>query len=239
MWSGIKHAVKRAFPWLPRAHGEMVSEARTVKMALSTRELWTGYGQPFNGQRHRLQTIRRLIAAYEPDVFVETGTFLGHTTRFFLGQGVPVWTVEVKRRFYLSARVRLGVADHLTMVRGSSPEVLQRLRAEAFERPFFYLDAHWWSSLPLANELREIAAGWDNALVVIDDCVVPGDAGYSYDTYGGTPLMAENLPIADKMIIGYPTEPSDTETGARRGTLYIAQGEAAAQAFERSGSIRR
>jgi hypothetical protein len=41
------------------------------------------------------------------------------------------------------------------------------------------------------------------------------------------------------MVIGYPAEPSEAETGARRGTLYIAHGKLAAKALDRSGSIRR
>ncbi len=150
-----------------------------------------------------------------------------------------MWTVEVNRSFYLSARVRLGFAEGLTMIRGNSPGVMRRLRSEGFERPFFYLDAHWWSTLPLAEELREIASGWNEALIVIDDCKVPGDEGYAYETHAGVDLAAENLPIAESMVIGYPAEPSEGETGARRGTLYIAQGELAAQALECSGSIRR
>jgi hypothetical protein len=235
----IKGPLRWAYLKFDRLHRELRFELRTLRSAtFAPDEVWAGYGQPFNSQRRRLQTIQGLIAAYEPDVFIETGTFMGHTTRFFLGQGVPVWTVEAKRAFYLSARVRLGIAEGLTMVRGNSPEVVRRLRSEGFERPFFYLDAHWWSALPLAQELREIAAGWSDAMIVIDDCKVPGDEGYSYDTHAGIAVAAENLPITEAMVIGYPAEPSQSETGARRGTLYVAHGELAAHALDTSASIR-
>ena len=222
-----------------RAYLAARAEAGMLRSALITKDVWPGYGKPFNGQRNRLQTIRQLITAYEPDVFAETGTFLGHTTRFFLGQGVPVWTIEAKLATYLIARARLGVGEDLTFLRGNSPELVRRLRAMGFHRPFFYLDAHWWSELPLAEELREIAAGWDNAVIVIDDCQVPDDDGYGFDTYLGAPLSAERLPFSDDMVIGYPAEPSDTEVGARRGALYIAHGTVAARALDGVTSIRR
>ena len=235
MSARLKPAVLRIYD----LRRELRFEARMLRSAIFTQEgPWPGYGLPFNGQRRRLQTIRQLIADYEPDVFLETGTFLGHTTRFFLGQGVPVWTVEVKRSFYASARLRLGVAEGLRMIRGNSPAAVRRLSREGFERPFFYLDAHWWSALPLAEELSEIAASWNEALIVIDDCKVPGDEGYAYETHAGVGLAADNLPIVEGMVIGYPAEPSEDETGARRGTLYIAHGQLAAQVLERSGSIR-
>ena len=240
----MRHAIRAHLkPALVRLSGEyreLRFELRTLRSALfSPNGPWEGYGLPFNGQLRRIQTIRRLIEEYEPDVFLETGTFLGHTTRFFLGQGVPVWTVELKWSYYLAARVRLGVAPDLTMIRGRSPEAVRRLGSEGFERPFFYLDAHWWSALPLAEELGEIATGWRQALIVIDDSKVPGDQGYAYDVHAGVELAAENLPIAEQMVIGYPAEPSEEETGARRGTLYIAQGDHAVDALDRSGGIKR
>lgn len=103
--------------------------------------------------------------------------------------------------------------------------------------------------MPLVEELRLIDAGWDDALIVIDDCQVPGDAGYTYDVRsgvisgvassdGGVTLAAENLPIATGALVGYPAEPSESETGARRGTLYIAQGERARAALRSTDSIR-
>ena len=211
-----------------------------LKLALfidGNAEPW--YGEPFNGQRQRLQAVRRMIAAYEPDVFVETGTFLGHTTRFFLGQGAPVWTVEANRIYYLSARIRLGFAHDLTMARANSPDVVARLAREGFRRPFFYLDAHWWSHLPLEQELRAIADGWRDALIVIDDCAVPGDAGYKYDAYDGVSLAAENLDIPRAMVAGYPIEPSETETGARRGALYLAHGDRAIDVLDQVSTFRR
>ena len=49
-----------------------------------------------------MRAVRALINEFEPDALIETGTFIGSTTRFFAGNGVPVYTVELKRSFCYS-----------------------------------------------------------------------------------------------------------------------------------------
>jgi hypothetical protein len=193
---------------------------------------WPGFGEPFNGQHVRLKTVRSLIDAFEPDAFVETGTFLGFTTRFFSGNGIPVHTVEVKPSFYLGARVSLGWQRDVNLMRSSSPEALAQLtRVPSFRRPLAYLDAHWWNDLPLQAEVDQLFGACDEVVIVVDDCQVPGDEGYGYDHFLGTPLSADLLELPDDAVVAYPAAPAADETGSRRGTLYIARGDDATTAF--------
>jgi predicted O-methyltransferase YrrM len=195
---------------------------------------WPGFGEPFNGQQLRLKTVRALIDEFEPDAFVETGTFLGFTTRFFSGNGLPVHTVEVKPSFYLAAKVALGWQKDVNLIRNSSPDALAELvRARTFARPLAYLDAHWWNDLPLQSEVDQLLDACAEAVIVVDDCVVPGDEGYGYDHFLGTPLSVELLDLPDDALVAYPAGPATSETGSRRGTLYIARGEDAVAAFRR------
>lgn len=193
---------------------------------------WPGFGQAFNGQAVRLRTVRALINHFEPDAFVETGTFLGFTTRFFAGNNVPVYTVEVDRSFYLAARLRLAGAPEVNVIRGNSREAIADLASERpFDRPFAYLDAHWWDDLPLHDETSLLIGTWDEGLIVIDDVHIPGDEGYGFDWHHDRPLSLEMLALPEHVLAAYPGVPSVEETGARRGTLYLGWGESGRRAL--------
>jgi hypothetical protein len=196
---------------------------RNLVRARSTGSAYAG--KPFNGQQRRLEVARALIGEYKPDGFLETGTFMGDTTRFFLGNGVPVYTAEVKRSFRLLARLRLGWHEDLRLVGADSLEALEQFARVGFQRPMVYLDAHWWGHWPVVEEVDAIRR-WPQALVLIDDFKVPGDPGYKHDTYHGVEL-AIDLVNLDGMEAAYPAAPSSQETGVRSGALFIAKGESA------------
>ena len=233
--SALYRALKRLDrPAFVRARLAVHQEAHTLSLALPGRRdgLWPGFGEPFNGQRARLAAVRRLIALQHPDVFLETGTFFGFTTRFFLGQGAPVYTVEIKRSYHAIARLRLGWgAPELRLRRGHSLSAIAELRAGGFARPFVYLDAHWWDDLPLAQEVDELLAGDADAIIVVDDARVPHDDGYAYDSYGGVDLGLGMLALPADALAAFPAVSAQDETGARRGTLYIARGTTSAAAL--------
>jgi hypothetical protein len=209
-------------------------EAKVIAEALAGRKApWPGFGEPFNGQAVRLGTVRGLIAEFSPDAFIETGTFLGFTTRFFAGNGVPVHTIEVDPRFYVAARVRLTFNPDVRVVRGNSRDALAELaRTASFARPFAYLDAHWWDDLPLTDEVRTIFGRWADALIVIDDMRVPDDHGYGFDEHHGVPLALELLDLPDGAVAAHPAVPAADESGARRGTLYLGQGASGVAAID-------
>lgn len=193
---------------------------------------WPGFGEPFNGQRERLVTIRSLVADFSPGGFIETGTFLGHTTRFFSGNGIPVYTVEVKPSIYAAARVRLSFDHNIHMMRANSSDAIVQIASQRpFERPFAYLDAHWWEDLPLPKEVSTILATWPEAIIVIDDFFVPGDESYGYDLFRGEPLALEMLDLPEEAVAAFPAQPGSQETGGRRGTVYIAAGADATAAL--------
>ena len=80
---------------------------------------------PFNGQsstpENGPQPGRRLRARW----LIETGTFIGSTTRFFSGNGVPVFTCEIKRAFWLVARMRIGWRTDVAILRRDSRAMLE------------------------------------------------------------------------------------------------------------------
>ncbi len=168
---------------------------------------------PFNGQAARLRAVRDLLDLFEPDAVVETGTGLGATTSFFAGNLLPVYSIELKRIFLVAARFRLRSYRNVTLILGSSPEVLHRLAGQRlFQRPLAYLDAHWWESLPLQAEVRELLTGWGEVLILVDDFKVPLDAEYSFDTYAGVPVSVDVLELPSDVTVAFPAVPAKDET---------------------------
>lgn len=203
---------------------------------------WPGFPRPYAGQWARRDAIGALVASFRPDAIVETGTFLGISTKHLAGYAVPVHTVEIKPAYYHLARLNLRRKANVTLHCGRSLDALQVLGTDgAIERPLAYLDAHWWEDLPLDAEVRHLLSRWDDVLVVVDDCRVPDDDGYGYDVYGGVAISLVHLAVGSEVAAAYPAVPAVREGGARRGTLYLAQGPRARASLAdaaRDGHVR-
>lgn len=194
---------------------------------------WPGFPRPFAGQRCREAALDALVAGFRPDAIVETGTFLGLTTRRLADWGVPVYSIEIQPGWFHLARLHTRGARSVTLICGDSVDGLRWIRHLVRpRRPLAYLDAHWQPRLPLREELQTLLDGWKDAVVVIDDCRVPHDSGYGYDTYAGVAIEAEMLALPPSVRVAYPAAPAREEGGARRGTLYAAWGTQAIAALE-------
>jgi hypothetical protein len=219
-------------PLPARLHETRATLAFAWRVIVGHEDAWPGMHEPFNGQQLRLRAVRELITEFDPDAFIETGTFLGSTTRFFAGNGVPVYTTELKRTFWLMARLKLGWSDGVTLYRGDSRAMLKLIASQhAFARPLLYLDAHWWGDFPLNDELQLVFDSWNDLVIIVDDFRVDDDEGYSFDTYDGRALALDQVALPAQVVAALPGHASDLETGARRGTLYLARGPASARAF--------
>jgi hypothetical protein len=92
-------------------------------------------------------------------------------------------------------------------------------------RTFFYLDAHWYDHLPLAEETEFIFSNFDHFVVMVDDFQVPEDSGYKFDDYGpGRTLTLKDFPFdRDARVSTYfPARNSNQESGRRRGCAVLA-----------------
>jgi predicted O-methyltransferase YrrM len=189
---------------------------------------WEGYGRPFNGQRSRQQVIHELIALFKPNLIIETGTFLGDTTRHLADYDVPVVTAELDPRYFRMARLRLGRRRDVELICGDSVGALNlTAHRDDQAKPVVYLDAHWYERNPLTEELGIVFKSWSDAVIVIDDFLVPNEPGYAYDEWQGRALSEANLELPSDAMLAYPAEPPERETGARRGAAFIGRGPAA------------
>jgi predicted O-methyltransferase YrrM len=188
------------------------------------------WGGPFNGQVYRRQLFELILSTVRPALILETGTYLGTTTEFMAGVGLPVYTIEGHPRNCGFARARLWQRRNVTVRSGDSRAELQALfegplRSRKHEMIFAYLDAHWYDDLPLAEELDVIYRLCSNAIVMVDDFEVPGDSGFGYDDYGNDKALtvAYLLPAIKlhKLKLFYPAYSSAQESGARRGCVIL------------------
>lgn len=198
------------------------------------------WGSYLNGQQGRKAIFLELIQAFEFSAIVETGTFRGSTTGYFHeASGLPVYSVETNGRYYEYARLRHQKNPDIHLSLGDSRAYLKALIAagtiDAARPVLIYLDAHWYNDLPLQEELELIFNAWPDAVVLVDDFQVPGDAGYGFDDYGEgkalTVTLLEQQPV-DGLTAYFPTMPSENETGAKKGCVVLATSQEATRRLD-------
>jgi hypothetical protein len=194
---------------------------------------WSSKTNMFFGMNHdfmRACIVLKVIDALGIDVFVETGTHQGRTCFLIAAQtNLPIFSSEVNQKYMRVARLFLkcfGSRVHLSHL--DSVQFLNSLLTQKrFRCPLFYLDAHWYSKLPLIEELQEILMYVDNFIIIIDDFRVPADSKFGFDRYGETALEWQLIQkvLVDSgrsMAAFFPAYPSSLEVGDGRGWILIA-----------------
>ena len=185
------------------------------------------WGGPLNGQRYRQFVMERLMQS-GCDAIIETGTYLGTSTAFFARHGLPVHTCELRDEYFAAALFQLSGFDNVSQYLMDSRAFLTELAADRsldYQRPYFYLDAHWYDDLPLSDEIKIIRERWDEYFIMVDDFCVP-EANYNFDRYPNgleltlAHLDKEGVDLSDIAIL-FPTATHTAETSARRGTLVL------------------
>jgi hypothetical protein len=185
------------------------------------------WGGAFNGQCFRQLMFLDIVNACRFGAIVETGSFRGSTTLFLCqnSNGVPVYSTEINPRFHQIARLRLHAQKNLHLYNLDSRTFLAALKLPRETCTFFYLDAHWYADLPLADETTFILHNFDSFVVMIDDFEVPSDDGYQCDDYGhGKRLSLRDFPFQNetRVVTYFPSRPAIRESGLRRGSIVLA-----------------
>lgn len=146
------------------------------------------FSTPFHGDRIYQSIVLMCIDHFKVSAFVETGTYYGITTGFVAShkRNLPVYSTEIKKKFYNSAKKSLRHYRNVTIINQSSEQCLPRLigGSKLGSPPLFYLDAHWYDYWPLEDEVRIITSSLEKAIIVIDDFQVPGRDDFEW-THGG------------------------------------------------------
>jgi predicted O-methyltransferase YrrM len=191
------------------------------------------WGGAFNGQERRQTLFDQLLQELKIVTIVETGTFRGTTTTYMANAGLPVFSCELRPRYFHYSSLRLANIPNIRLERADSRRFLRELLDENLLPPgpaLFYLDAHWEHDLPVWEEVDQIFSRHPSPVIMVDDFRVPTDSGFAYDDYGkGKCLSVTNLheAVTARPSMFFPKHASAHETGARRGCVVLALGDLA------------
>src|SRR3989338_11527382 len=111
----------------------------------------------FNGDRYLEKSIAGIVKKYKVKIIIETGTYLGHSTKIFSGFTKSVHTIENNRQFIKLAMWNCRNSKNITFYPGNSPVILKKILKTVKGPILFYLDAHWFNYWPILDELKVIA----------------------------------------------------------------------------------
>ncbi len=123
----------------------------------------------------------------EIDLFVETGTYRGETTRLLSEVCDRVISIEIDQALYDRAVVLFEGNPRVTVLHGNSADLLPGILAELDVPALFWLDGHFSGGItggpkepPILDELRAVLGHpVKNHVIIIDDArLFRGREGY-------------------------------------------------------------
>lgn len=161
------------------------------------------------------------------DALIETGCHRGDTTSYLARRypELPVYSCDNDPGNAAFTRRRLAQQPNATVLHADSPELVAAASAQ-FERPLFYLDAHWGPDWPLARELSAASAG----VVLIHDFDI-GHPRFAFDVYDGVVCGPQILAdLLDPPRVYFTPDPDAShplpclQTGRRAGVAVLPIG---------------
>lgn len=129
----------------------------------------------------------KLAGIAKADIFIETGTYMGGTSKWASGQFKEVHTIELSESLYNQVKDELLAEGNITPHLGDSRNVLPEILANIKRNIVFWLDGHYSAGVtagkddpcPLLKELEIILSRVNDDIILIDDarCLL-GDEGW-------------------------------------------------------------
>jgi len=134
------------------------------------------------------EIILELATIANANVFVETGTYLGGTTKSIASFFKKVHTIELSEALYEQTKDDLAQFRNIVSHLGDSRSILPHILLENNENIVFWLDGHYSGGItageedpcPLINELNSILSRNNDDIIIIDDArlINEGMKGY-------------------------------------------------------------
>lgn len=185
-------------------------------------QLLTQNEKGFEGDSYIAQEVEKLVKQFNVSLIVETGTYLGNTTKR-LSELAKVISIEVNEEHYNKAKANINGNENINLYKGNSVKVLDMLLpVVGFQNILFFLDAHWEDYCPLVDEIKTIAKYNIKPVICIHDFKVPGKP-FGYDTYKGQAYEWDWIKPYVEAIYGnnYKYYYNEKAEGAKRGVIYI------------------
>jgi hypothetical protein len=188
-----------------------------------TQEYITRNLMGFEGDFYIEEEIKKLVQKFEIQTIIETGTFLGGTTKKLAQIAEKIYTIEVDSDNVTEAKEFLKDSANVTVMEGSSPDLFKDLLKLDHGNILFFLYAHSKVYTPLLDELKVIAEAKIKPVIVIHDWKVPDRPDLGYDSYKEQDYTFEWIKPNIEAIYGdnYAHHYNSKAEGARRGVIYI------------------
>ena len=180
--------------------------------------------KPFNGDKYIAREILRIKSIYNIKVAVETGSYLGYTTLWLSKNFNRVFSIDIYPNLALEVKKELIKKNNFKLYKGDSSKHLIEMLRGIKDNALLYLDAHWFNSWPIIDELNQIANLGIKPIIVIHDFFVPKCQNLGFDTYKGQKLDFKYIkPYIEKIygVSGYKYYYNSKYGGANRGVIYI------------------
>lgn len=181
----------------------------------------------FNGDRFVLHEVKQIINKYNIKNIVETGTYLGATTKVLSEVVENLYTIECNNDYYVKSKALLKDCSNVHMYLGSSPNVMDTLLPTLQGRTLFFLDAHWYNYCPLIDEIKTIEKhNKKDSVLIVHDFKVPGK-NFGFDSYNGQDYEYSWVQphIESLYKNNFTYKYNDVAEGACRGVLYVFPSE--------------
>jgi hypothetical protein len=191
-----------------------------------------GQEYAFNGDIFLAEEFLRLRDKYGFSFVVETGTYIGTTTLWFVENFGGVTSLEVVPQFHAIASARLEGNEYATVRLMPGAEFLASMNEnwiKAFN-PLIFLDAHPVDGTGkgydvVIQELEAIAvSGAKPSVLVLHDFQVPDHPEFQFDKFDGKPFTYEWVKSSLDRIYGeggYSHYWNSQATGAKVGVLFV------------------
>lgn len=182
----------------------------------------------FEGDSFLHEEIKSLVSKHGIDQIIETGTYLGWTTRKF-AEMAQTLTSEINPQYFKEAVANIGQNNKVIMYLGNSVDCLKQYLPGAKDKKILmWHDAHWANDCPLLDELQVIADNGILPIICIHDFKVEGRPDLGFDSYNGQDFTLEWVNPKLDLIYGargFTYYFNSEATGAKRGVLFCLPNE--------------
>jgi len=152
-------------------------------------KLWKKQGCPLPSPHIVKQSVLKEYAKkYKIRILVETGTYLGDMIEAMKDSFDSIFSIELDRYLFESAKKRFANAKHVEIIHGDSSVEIAKLIENIQQPALFWLDAHYSAGIttrgdkdtPIYDELSHILSAQNfGHVILIDDARLFGtDPGY-------------------------------------------------------------
>ncbi|MGA2227042.1 MAG: hypothetical protein ABSH41_21615 [Syntrophobacteraceae bacterium] len=132
--------------------------------------------------------IKQYQQKYSYEVFIETGTYLGDTVYSLKDCFKTIYSIELAHDLYLRSKALFSSYSHISILNGSSADILPTIMDGVDEPCIFWLDGHYSGGItalgdevtPIIKELKCILSHKiNNHIILVDDArLFTGEDGY-------------------------------------------------------------